>query len=1179
MLIRFMHELSLRQRLLLLTLLTSGIGLLFGSLGFLFYDMHLAREQKVEDLRSVADLIGTNSTAALAFDDAQGAASLLDALSTRSQVRMGILYRTDGTYFASYLRSDLNGKILLPDLPANGIQWTTSHLIFTSPVQLEKRTLGWLYLESDVTDLQARLRKFEQLTALIATGSFLFVYLLTAALQRGISGPIQSLAALVRSIAAEKSYSVRATDLPGRELRQLGADFNHMLDEIERRDAALKESRDALELRVAARTSELEMEITERRRAEQELRQRTTFLDTLITNNPLAIAVGGPDGRLELVNPAFEKLFGYASDEAIGRRVDDLLYPTILSKEEMDSRLKNIKLESLHETAKRKTKKGELVDVELYAVPLPLESGEQNVLALYQDIRERLEAQRALRESEQLFRTVSAAAPIGIFCTDPSGKILYTNNRWAEMTGLTAEHAVRKGWADAVHPEDRAMVEKLWESGFSLQLELRDQCRFLTPEGHVNWVQWQTRALVDADRRLEGYVGVIEDITQRRAAEQRLMEAKEAAEAANRAKSDFLANMSHEIRTPMNGILGMTDLALETDLKPEQREYLDMVHSSAESLLNIINDILDFSKVEAGRLDLESIAFSLMDCIESSLEPLAVRAQEKGLEVTWAIHGDIPEALVGDPTRLRQILINLAGNAIKFTKVGNISVQAERIPSANELILIRFTVSDTGIGVPKGKQQQIFEAFSQADSSTTREFGGTGLGLSISTRLIQLMKGRIELESKPGKGSTFSFTLPFSRGTVAEPSTPPQAHLAMLSKKVLVVDDNEINRNLLMHLLPQWGLQPACAANGLQALEEFEKSKEIGEPFSLVLLDYTMPGMDGYEVARRIRLVAKKGHVSIIILSSGPTLSDPHHAKKLGIDRTLFKPLRRNVLFDAIRQSLNLPAGLAPVPQIKNDAKHANGLRLLLVEDNAVNQKLALRLLEKMGHHVSCVLNGREAVNAFKSATFDLILMDIQMPVMGGVEATQKIREAEQETSGHVPIIAMTAHAMAGDAEKYLSAGMDGYVSKPVRAGFLRAEIDRLAGARTINTSRPAPKGEKHMPNGIMDINELLARVENDRELMRDLLQIFKDEFPSHLEALRHAVNSLDSEMVASEAHSMKGMLSNLAAGSAAATAARIEQLGRNRAVSEFQEAFETFEKISKELLLQLDVSMTEVCG
>jgi len=470
----------------------------------------------------------------------------------------------------------------------------------------------------------------------------------------------------------------------------------------------------------------------------------------------------------------------------------------------MDERLKNVKKGFIHETAKRKKKNGALVDVEVHAVPLALKSGEQNVLALYQDISGRLEAQRALRESEQLFRTLSAAAPIGIFYTDAAGKILYTNKRWEEMTGRTAEHAMRKGWADAVHPEDRATVEKLWKSGFTLQIELKDQCRFLTPEGHVNWVQWQTRALMGTDGILQGYVGVIEDITKQRAAEQRLVEAKQAAEAASRAKSQFLANMSHEIRTPMNGILGMTELALDTELQPEQREYLEMVWSSAESLLGIINDILDFSKIEAGRLDLESVPFSLLDCIESALEPLAVRAQQKNLEVTWALQGDVPEVLLGDPTRLRQILINLAGNAIKFTKEGEVSVQAQRLQSTGGFIPIRFSVSDTGMGIPKDKQQQIFDAFSQADSSTTREFGGTGLGLSISARLIQLMKGEIELESTPDKGSTFTFTVPFLAGTAAASPLPLIVHSAMENERVLVVDDNEINRILLMNILPQW---------------------------------------------------------------------------------------------------------------------------------------------------------------------------------------------------------------------------------------------------------------------------------------------------------------------------------------------------------------------------------------
>src|SRR6266852_827897 len=363
------RELSLRQRLLLLTMITGGIGVLLGCLCFLAYDMQVAKKQREEDLRLVADLIGTNSTAALAFDDAIGASKILKALSTRNHIRLGVLYRSDGTHFASYVRADLKGNALPPDRPRDGMVWTNNRLTYSSQVLLDRREFGRFYLESDLTDLRERLRRFEQLTALIAMGSLLVVYFLTAALQRGTTGPIQNLAAIARSIAAQKSYSLRAPPLSGRELRQLGADFNHMLDEIERRDAALNDARDALELRVAARTRDLEMQVKERRHAEQELQQRTTFLNTLITNNPLAIAVGGPDGTLQLVNPAFEKLFGYTCEEAIGRRVDELLYPSSLSREEMDERLKNVKKDSIHEAVKRKKKSGDLVDVEVHAVP------------------------------------------------------------------------------------------------------------------------------------------------------------------------------------------------------------------------------------------------------------------------------------------------------------------------------------------------------------------------------------------------------------------------------------------------------------------------------------------------------------------------------------------------------------------------------------------------------------------------------------------------------------------------------------------------------------------------------------------------------------------------------------------------------------------------------------------
>jgi two-component system, sensor histidine kinase and response regulator len=405
------------------------------------------------------------------------------------------------------------------------------------------------------------------------------------------------------------------------------------------------------------------------------------------------------------------------------------------------------------------------------------------------------------------------------------------------------------------------------------------------------------------------------------------------------------------------------------------------------------------------------------------------------------------------------------------------------------------------------------------------------------------------------------------------------AHPELVNKKVLVVDDNETNRNLLMRILPQWGLASFQAENGIEALEMFTKSVEENAPFSVVLLDQNMPGMDGYEVSRRIRLSTKKEQPVIIILSSAPSFTDPERLKKLGIERTLIKPLRRATLYEAIRHGLKLLAPLEKAHILHIEPRKTRGLRLLLVEDNRVNQKVATRFLEKMGHQVTLAINGREALELLQPNSFDLVLMDIQMPVMGGVEATQKIREAERKTGVHIPIIAMTAHAMAGDAEKYLSAGIDGYVSKPVRSVLLRAEIDRLARALVLPEEHVMKETEKVSSNLIFDHGELLRRVDNDRELLHDLLTIFKEEFPRHLQALREAVDSGDGKLVAVAAHTLRGMLLNLAAGQAATAVARLEQMGRGGEPSRFQEAFKAFEKDAMKLLPQLDARMAEVPG
>lgn len=488
---------------------------------------------------------------------------------------------------------------------------------------------------------------------------------------------------------------------------------------------------------------------------------------------------------------------------------------------------------------------------------------------------------------------------------------------------------------------------------------------------------------------------------------------------------------------------------------------------------------------------------------------------------------------------------------------------------------IRFAVSDTGIGIAPEKHRQVFEAFSQADSSTTREYGGTGLGLSISARLVRLMGGEIGLESEPGKGSTFFFTLPLE--PAADQRTPqPQDSSAMLGKRVLVLDDNEVNRLLLARMLPQWGLEPTVLANGKSAIDEFKASLASGRPYSLLLLDQHMPEMDGYEVAAAIRNLPAKEPVTIFMLSSALSAADRARGAELGIARYLVKPLRRSMLHDAILQAFR-PSDPQRLASSAAPAATTRSLQILLVEDNRVNQELALRLLKKLGHRPILAVNGEKAIDLLRSHEFDLILMDIQMPVMGGVEATQQIRALERPGQPRHTIIAMTAHAMTGDAEKYLCCGMDGYISKPIRLELLAAEIDRCTG---ITTPRI---GESMKPSGTdshqkeIDLADLLVRVDNDRDLLRELLHIFKDDAPGHMENLRRAVVHHDVPGVASEAHTLKGMLSNLSCKNASATAASLEKLAREERTSDFAESFAGLEQQMKRLLREIENSLSGV--
>ena len=894
---------------------------------------------------------------------------------------------------------------------------------------------------------------------------------------------ILALIAVLTGLFISKYSTFQSEARNAADLLQANHSLAMQMAEREQIEDELRRTQDEMEARIRERTADLgianqalEAEIAVRGGMEEALSKERTILRSLIDNVPNFLYVKDTQAKFVVANLHCALQLGFeTTDELLGKGDFDI-YPQHLAAGfyEDDQNVIRSGQALLNHEEMGVDHQGEATHILSTKVAIRDKDGRITGLAgVGIDITGQKRAEAELCASRELFMLLLDSIPEGIYGIDVRGNCTFCNPSClaqlgypgaAQLLGKNMHTLMHHSRPDGTHyPVAECHIYEAFRRRKGTHID--DEVLWRRDGTSFPVEYWSYPMLRDGN--VIGTVVTFVNITQRKQAEQVLHEARQAAEAANRAKSEFLANMSHEIRTPMNGIVGMTELALDTELNHEQRGYLNLVKSSSESLLVLLNDILDFSKIEVGKLDMEIIEFSLRDCLDNAMKVMSMRAHEKGLELACQIPPEVPDALGGDPTRLRQIVTNLVGNAVKFTSQGEVVMHVETRHESGDQTALHFSVSDTGLGIPLEKQATIFEAFTQADNSTTRKYGGTGLGLSICLRLVEKMNGRMWLESEPGRGSTFHFTASFEsqKSLSGKRAAADLDNLRDLS--VLIVDDNATNRRILKEMLAVWKMKTVEAEGGRSALDLLKQARAEGRAFSLVLLDAQMPEVDGFQVAKQMMQDPELSSLVSIMLTSAGFRGDAARCRELGIQAYLPKPIKHSDLLQAIQTVLNNPgdakSGLATnlsqeaetptlitTHSLREGRKHLN---ILLAEDNRVNQILAISLLEKRGHTVVLVETGKAALEASRNASFDLILMDVQMPEMDGLEATACIREGEKITGKHTPIVAMTAHAMVGDRERCLQAGMDGYIAKPLSVKELYTTIEGL-----VPTAAEGPK-------------------------------------------------------------------------------------------------------------------------